>query len=960
MGGFVWTDRDDSREWRIWLSSLRRNHSDLDRFGPAVSPCVRRERKRPKDRHRRSRAIALLRHCEAIKRPRPCSKVKGKTAISVIGGMELLSYIESEPAGPTVGPDCTHTAPVTVLQAPFGYGKTTLLARVARDHLATGGRVIALMADTAGVVLVDRGQGADRRERLTFADLTERLSQLLTGSPGACVLADNWDYAPSEILRGMIEMFLDPEQLRPGGQTLWLATRAPLDLPLARARATGLMRDLDASTLSLAANDLRGAIETATQTPVNSQRLAEVMDVTEGWPLAVRRLLDQLAKHGLNGAMRRMSAGSPFFSELFEQEFGANLPIGLNQDILALACVPVFDASAAAEICGVVDFNGFVAANHSVGLPLFAEPLAPGWYRYHRLFRDHVRAASGRADPARHQRDALKATEWFNRHGMYEAAFDCAVQTASWRDAAEILDGFCQDAYTSGRGRHVTMMALKLPREILSQYPRVLAVAACCAASWWRYGLAEKLLEVSGADMAPAGPPENEAAALLLHAGMLAAQFEDRQKVVERACLDLADRLDLLPPYTRGTVHGSLLYAQREQFNFSGVSKLETAATKEFKRSEKALGMIWHASVMGPTRAMMGNVDGALRCLDEAYALAVRAAETEWLVSAPAAHLAELHYERNDTARAEQLLANHFPLDAIGFIDQHIAAYVTSARLHLLGKRPEEALRRLDDALLLAERHAMDRLRVAAIAEKLRCLIALARIEDALLLGRNELGHNPERRPMPQPGCTTGDELKAQSWVRLETAGGQTDQALDVASAWSRFLEKAGCLRNLVYWDILRAQLYASRCDDALAQRALRRALTIAAPRRMLRPFLDAGGVMDDLLARQQQAAPIATGAADAFVCELLELRGAPQGSSGPEGEAEDDQPEADPLSPRQVEILQMASAGLLNREIGGRMGLSEASVKWHLQQIYDRIGIRRRAGAFERALHMGLVVRMP
>lgn len=70
---------------------------------------------------------------------------------------------------------------------------------------------------------------------------------------------------------------------------------------------------------------------------------------------------------------------------------------------------------------------------------------------------------------------------------------------------------------------------------------------------------------------------------------------------------------------------------------------------------------------------------------------------------------------------------------------------------------------------------------------------------------------------------------------------------------------------------------------------------------------------------------------------------------------AEDDQAApAEPLTPRQLEILHLVSAGLSNREIGADLGLTEGSVKWHLHDAYNRLGVQRRSQAVRRALQLG------
>ncbi|MCY1465524.1 hypothetical protein D9M71_836830 [compost metagenome] len=51
-----------------------------------------------------------------------------------------------------------------------------------------------------------------------------------------------------------------------------------------------------------------------------------------------------------------------------------------------------------------------------------------------------------------------------------------------------------------------------------------------------------------------------------------------------------------------------------------------------------------------------------------------------------------------------------------------------------------------------------------------------------------------------------------------------------------------------------------------------------------------------------------------------------------------------------------MVSIGMLNREIGIKLGMTEGSIKWYLQQIFDKIGVRRRSQAAERARQLGIL----
>lgn len=66
--------------------------------------------------------------------------------------------------------------------------------------------------------------------------------------------------------------------------------------------------------------------------------------------------------------------------------------------------------------------------------------------------------------------------------------------------------------------------------------------------------------------------------------------------------------------------------------------------------------------------------------------------------------------------------------------------------------------------------------------------------------------------------------------------------------------------------------------------------------------------------------------------------------------------PEPGPLSPRELEVLELVAAGNTNREAAGRLFLSEATVKAHLLNIYAKLGVSDRAAAVAEAFNRELL----
>jgi LuxR family maltose regulon positive regulatory protein len=314
----------------------------------------------------------------------------------------------------------------------------------------------------------------------------------------------------------------------------------------------------------------------------------------------------------------------------------------------------------------------------------------------------------------------------------------------------------------------------------------------------------------------------------------------------------------------------------------------------------------------------------------------------------PGLQLAEVRYERNDTDAAQALVDAYLDVASeIGFVDQLVAGYLTASRL--CRRRGDEAGSRrvLERGLAIAEARGFERLRRFVAAEEL-----------APLLARGELGAArrraaaigvvfDRREVLPRDGVTTATEAAALIYARFAFAEGNAAAAASVARPWRAFAEAAGAVRSQIRWSLLLGEFSASD-DERAARRAFRQALVLAAPGRFRSMVIDARGHAfaaflrdaspeqydEDVWAFVDEVRRARDGqGADATVAlvprPLRTLAGTPA-----------------TMSSREREILALVARGMLNREIADALGLSVASVKWHLQQIYNKTGTRRRSVA--------------
>lgn len=61
-------------------------------------------------------------------------------------------------------------------------------------------------------------------------------------------------------------------------------------------------------------------------------------------------------------------------------------------------------------------------------------------------------------------------------------------------------------------------------------------------------------------------------------------------------------------------------------------------------------------------------------------------------------------------------------------------------------------------------------------------------------------------------------------------------------------------------------------------------------------------------------------------------------------------------LSPRQQQVLELMAEGLTNSEIGAKLGVTERTIKAYAQELYDKLGVRNRAGAVAEAAKLGML----
>lgn len=426
---------------------------------------------------------------------------------------------------------------------------------------------------------------------------------------------------------------------------------------------------------------------------------------------------------------------------------------------------------------------------------------------------------------------------------------------------------------------------------------------------------------------------------------------------VERPAEQLLAEFGDDEPYLSCSILAQVMSARRELFHFQDIMKLEAEARRALDRPGSNFAAIPMKSSIAPTLAAVGKVDAARAMLEDALAMSrTLPAGTSGLSALPGLPLAELHYDLGEFAEARALIEENLGAARTwGFVDQLAAGYIIQARLLATDGDLQGADKVLDEAHLLALEHGLDRLRAYVVGEQVRIL---TRNGDPLAAERafRAGGLEPAGDPFPTLEPTRQSEAIAIAWLRVQIQKHNLAAARNVAKRWFGFAKRNGAVRSGVIFELLLAKIAVLSGDLSEARRAIRGAVTLAAPAGWTQVFLDEGDAIGSLLIEAYADAPSSDDLTDRFARRLVSaFTGAP-----PLDTENDEIGLGNRLLNREIEILKMVAAGLRNREIGNRVGLTEGTVKWYMQQIYDKLGVRRRPQAVMRARQLGLLSEKP
>jgi LuxR family maltose regulon positive regulatory protein len=854
---------------------------------------------------------------------------------------------------------------LTLISAPAGFGKTTLASEwvagcersAAWLSLDKGDndptRFLTYLVAALQTVAANIGEGVlgvlqSPQPPPTESILTALLNEITSVPNNLLLVLDDYHVIDDQAVNKALTFLLEhlPPQMH-----LVITTREDPNLPLAQLRARGQLTELRAADLRFTPPETAEFLNQVMGLDLSAEDIAALETRTEGWIAGL-----QLAAISMQGRKDVTSfiqsfTGTHHFvldyllEEVLQQQSESVQTFLLRTSILDHLCGPLCDA-----VLLDLSASGQQILESLEHANLFLIPLdnERRWYRYHQLFADLLRQRLAQSIPSSAVDEGMsidelhkRASQWYEDNGLEIEAFHHAAAANDVERAEHLIEGGGIPLYFRGAVTPVLNWLEALPTAVMDAKPSLwVTYASVLTFAGRQTGMVEQKLQAAEAALAaaalPRTEPDDKTRNLIGHIAAMRAMLAVPRNQVEAMIAQSRRALEYLRPDNLPVRTGALWtlgYAYQIQGDRTAAGQAYTEALSISQASGNIMVTLAAITCLGQVQ----EAENQLHRGAESYRRVLQLFGDPPPPYTCEAYLglARICYEWNDLDTAQQHGQQSLQLaQQMENVDTPAACGVLLARLKLAQRDVDSAKAILAQTEQFVHQHHFVH-RVPAVA----AVQVLALLQQGKLAAAAYLAENHEL-PISQ--------------ARVHLAQGNPSAALALLEPLQGQMEAKGWQDERLKVMVLQAVVHHVRGEKKEAVRVLGDALALAKPNGFIRIFVDEGAPMAQLLS---QAAVL--GMMPDYIGKLLAVFEAEQqrnAGKSPHLALASSQPLIEPLSERELEILQLIAQGLSNREIGERLFLALDTVKGHNGRIFAKLAVQRRTEAVARARELGLL----
>lgn len=862
---------------------------------------------------------------------------------------------------------------LTLISAPAGYGKTSLLADwldqnklsaawltldegdndivYFMKYLSASLQKINQNIGRAAVSMLSSPQSPDFR-----TILTSLINDILAEKNDLVLILDDYHFIYGPAVHGLVLFLL--EHLPPHMHVI-LATRSDPPFPLARMRSLRQLNEIRAADLCFTPEETAVFFNEKLKIGLNTENTAILRTLTEGWitglQLAALSLKDQSDHtkfvHSFRGSNR-------YIADYLIEEVLSRQPVEVQGFLLKTSVLDVLTGSLCDAVAQMEDSHTMLDKLEKADLFIFPLDNQRLWFRYHQLFADLLRQRLQQAVPKESRELYRRAGEWFAANNMKKEAVGNFLKAEEFDRAAALIIEIAESKWERSQQSIILEWLETLPKKKILDDPLLSILFARELFINDRGEEAEEMLEnaqsllTSAEKKIPKHIVDRFQGKIAVIRSVISSYRGNIPWIINysRQALQLLGKDDLMwrciAAFSLGIAHG-----------WSGDGDMAKAgeAFKEAVRLSKSSGDLYFSLLAESSLAAVELYQGRVRDGKNIYQnLLKKIAESEL----------------SDTAIAGSILV------AIG-------------SLMFLENKTEDGFKKIKEGLELTEKGkdpiltASTRLSLARIllflGEIDRVKETISLIEDSLtefiippwmkheteaLKGLLLLRHrNVEKLEVwiknrsldLSMKCTKRNESESIVFVRYLLASGHYEEADHLLDKILISARNGSRGLTMIEIFILKAQALYYLGEKNNALRSLRNALILAQTDSIIILFMYEGReilpLLDIILEEEKKGTKDFGREEEISISFLKKVIAATKSGLLPVREGKEEI-----LSERELEVLTLIAAGLSNQEISDKLFISLNTVRTHTKNINVKLNVHSRTQAVKRAKELGLL----
>jgi LuxR family maltose regulon positive regulatory protein len=748
-----------------------------------------------------------------------------------------------------------------------------------------------------------------------------------------------------------------------------VATRSDPDLPLSYLRAHDQLIEITVDELRFNCDETRAFIAAVSDIKLSASETQALQDATEGWAVGLQIAAIALRRRNCNRneVVSAFSRPSRAISDYLAENVLARIGPETVTFMLRTSLLRRLNADLCERVSGMSDGRTILEWLAGQNMFLYRIDDNDEWYRYHALFAQFLRTQLHRKLdnelPVLH----MRAAEWLAEHELWAEAVQHALAAGRIDQATDWVECCAMHEVEDSRVNNLLTWARKLPREAIRGRPRLRIAIAWALLLTIRDHEVESIItdmeaQLASGELAKSDDLQVELEALRFALMVIKDDIVNALYVGERCFEYLIARDELLEGniWRREAILNCLSYC----YAMSGKIESARSILSDHRRpgldfANNLFTLSYQASILGSCDLRECCLEDAAKRLREALSLCEsRVGRSSAAASLLAGTLAPILYEWNQLEELEELLADRLDIiDEACYLGAVKGAYLSLARLCVSQNELEAAHGLLDRAEIVGHKRSWTRLRAACIAEHVRIWFLQNRPLDAARDARRleilATGVDLERK-------ANAEILAILHVVRARMAlhDYRFDDAVKILQRLTAVQDENIDVYAAVGTRVLLAAAYHLAGDRPAALATLSEVLRVGRAARLIRCIVDeaTGAGLETLLSCTELPASDYLAHLKDYLAHLNQKNGS-VGECQPcrdGASAESAQAMLEALSEREQNVLDLVAKGLSNKHIARALQISLGTVKWHLKNVYGKLGVSSRTMAVHKARKIG------